>query len=52
MASADVTMIPQNYVSVDSEEASKQLTRLLDTLDENDDVQAVYSNLEESDSAE
>ena len=51
MASADVTMIPQNYVSVDSEEASKQLTRLLDTLDENDDVQAVYSNLEESDSA-
>ena len=52
MASADVTMIPQNYVSVDSEEASKQLTRLLDTLDENDAVQAVYSNLEESDSAE
>ena len=41
-------MIPQNYVSVDSEEARKQLTRLLDTLDENDDVQAVYSNLEES----
>jgi len=49
MASADVTMIPQNYVKVDDETARKQLARLLDTVDEDDDVQAVYHNLEESD---
>lgn len=52
MASADVTMIPQNYVKVDDETAKKQLTRLLDSLDDDDDVQAVYSNLEEDDSEE
>ena len=52
MASADVTMIPQNYVKVDDETAKKQLTRLLDTLDEDDDVQAVYNNLEDSDDEE
>ena len=49
MASADVTMIPQNYVKVEDETARKQLARLLDTLDEDDDVQAVFSNLEEAD---
>ena len=49
MSSADVTMIPQNYVSLTDETALKQLNRTLDLLDEDDDVQAVYTNLEESD---
>ena len=47
MASADVTMIPQNYVALTDENDLKQLNRTLDLLDEDDDVQAVYTNLDE-----
>ena len=47
MASAEVTMIPQTYVSLTDETALKNLNRILDLLDESDDVQAVYTNLEE-----
>lgn len=46
-ASAEVTMIPQNYVELTDENAIKQLNRTLDLLDENDDVQAVYHNWDE-----
>ena len=47
MAEADVTMIPQNYVAVTDEAVLKNLQRTLDLLDDNDDVQYVYTNLEE-----
>ncbi len=47
MASAEVTMIPQTYVALTDETAIKNLNRTLDLLDESDDVQAVYTNLEE-----
>lgn len=47
MAEADVTMIPQNYVEVTDETALKNLQRTLDLLDDNDDVQYVYTNLSE-----
>lgn len=47
MATADVTMIPQNYVEISDESVLKQLNRTLDLLDEDDDVQAVYTNLDE-----
>ncbi len=47
MASAEVTMIPQNYVSLTSEEDIKKINRILDMLDEDDDVQAVYHNWDE-----
>ena len=47
MASAEVTMIPQRYVKLTDETAIKNLNRTLDLLDESDDVQAVYTNLEE-----
>ena len=47
MASADVTIIPQNYVKVTDETALKGLQRTLDLLDEDDDVQAVYHNWDE-----
>ena len=47
MASPDVTKIPQNYVALTDENALKQLNRTLDMLDEDDDVQAVYTNLDE-----
>ena len=47
MASAEVTMIPQNWVELTDEEAVKNLQRTLDMLDEDDDVQAVYHNWDE-----
>ena len=47
MASAEVTMIPQNYVTLTDENAIKSLNKTLDLLDEDDDVQAVYHNWDE-----
>jgi len=47
MASAEVTKLPQNYVSLTDPDAVKCLQRTLDLLDEDDDVQAVYTNWEE-----
>ncbi len=47
MASAEVTMIPQNYVELTSEEDIKRMNRILDMLDEDDDVQSVYHNWDE-----
>ena len=47
MMSAEVTMIPQNYVDLTDETAVKNLQRTLDLLDEDDDVQAVYHNWNE-----
>ena len=47
MASAEVTMIPQNYVELTDENAVKSLQRTLDLLDEDDDVQEVYTNWDE-----
>ncbi len=44
---AEVTMIPQNYVSLTDEAAVANLQKTLDMLDEDDDVQAVYTNWEE-----
>ncbi|MBE5854049.1 MAG: YebC/PmpR family DNA-binding transcriptional regulator [Lachnospiraceae bacterium] len=49
MVSADVNMIPQNYVELTDSDAIKQLNRTLDLLDEDDDVQAVYHNWAETD---
>ncbi len=47
MASAEVTMIPQTYVELTSEADIKNINRILDMLDDNDDVQEVYHNWEE-----
>ena len=47
MASAEVTMIPQNYVQLTDETALKNLQKTLDLLDDDDDVQAVYHNWDE-----
>ena len=44
MASAEVTMIPQTNVTLTDEEDIKLMTRLLDLLDEADDVQNVHHN--------
>ena len=47
MVSAEVTMIPQNYVELTDETAIKNLNKTLDLLDDDDDVQAVYHNWDE-----
>ena len=46
-AQAEVTMIPQNYVDLTDEAAIKSLQKTLDLLDEDDDVQYVYTNWNE-----
>ena len=47
MVAADVTMIPQTYVELTSEEDIKNITKTLDMLDDDDDVQDVYHNWDE-----
>ena len=47
MADAEVTMIPQTYVELTSEEDIKNIQKTLDLLDEDDDVQDVYHNWDE-----
>ena len=52
MASADVTMIPQTYVTLTDEQDLKNINRTLALLDEDDDVQEVYHNWDEPDEEE
>ena len=47
MADAEITMIPQNYVDLSSQEDIKKMTRILDLLDADDDVQNVYHSWDE-----
>ncbi len=47
MLEAEVTMIPQTWVEVTDEETVKKLNRILDLLDDDDDVQGVYHNWDE-----
>ena len=41
---AEVTMIPQTWVELTDPADIKQMNRILDLLDDDDDVQAVYHN--------
>ena len=47
MMQADVTMIPQTWTEITDEDTVKKLNRILDLLDDDDDVQAVYHNWDE-----
>jgi len=44
--SADLTLLPKTTVSVEDEGAAKKLVRLMDALEDNDDIQAVYANFD------
>ena len=44
--SAEVQMIPQNTVAIEDPEVLKSVQKLLEMLDDNDDVQEVYHNAE------
>ena len=47
VADADVRMIPQNWITLKDEEDVKKMQRILDLLDDDDDVQAVYHSWDE-----
>ncbi|MCF0143268.1 MAG: YebC/PmpR family DNA-binding transcriptional regulator [Parasporobacterium sp.] len=47
MMDAEISMIPQTYVDVTDEDAIKNINRILDALDEDDDVQEVFHNWNE-----
>ena len=47
MVNAEVTMIPQNWVTLSDEEDIKKMNRILDLLDAEDDVQNVYHSWDE-----
>ena len=47
--SAELTRIPQNTVEVTDEKTAEQILKLLDKLEEHDDVQNVYANFDISD---
>lgn len=47
MEQAEVTMIPQTYVTLTSEDDVKNIQKTLDLLEEDDDVQDVYHNWDE-----
>jgi YebC/PmpR family DNA-binding regulatory protein len=44
--SAELTMLPKTTVAVEDESEAKKILRLIDQLEENDDVQEVYANFD------
>ena len=49
MAEANIAWVPQNRVEIDDLKKAGQVMRLLDQLEDHDDVQKVYSNFDISD---
>ena len=47
-ASAEIDMVPQTYVKLDNEDDIKNMEKLIDLLEDNDDVQNVYHNWEQA----
>jgi YebC/PmpR family DNA-binding regulatory protein len=44
--SAELTMVPKTTIELEDEAAAKKTLRLMDALEENDDVQEVYANFD------
>ena len=42
---AEISMIPQNYIHLEGPDA-KQMMKLYEAIDDNDDVQKVYANFD------
>lgn len=49
---AEVEMVPQNYIRLESTEDMEKMRKLLDNLEDNDDVQSVWHNWENEDEFE
>ena len=43
---ASVAMVPKNIVEITDEKTAKQILRLLESLEDHDDVQNVYANFD------
>lgn len=46
MLSAETGHVPQNTVAIESKDDAKRILKLIDTLEDNEDVQSVYANYE------
>jgi len=46
MESAELNMIPLNTIKIDSEETARKILRLMETLEDHDDVQKVHANFD------
>ena len=46
-AEAAIEMVPQNYIKLTSEDDIKNMTKMIDLMEENDDVQNVWHNWEQ-----
>ena len=44
--SAELSLVPKTTVAIDDEGKARQLMRLIDALEDNDDVQEVYANFD------
>lgn len=49
MMEANIGWVPQNRIEIDNVKKAEQVMRLIDQLEDNDDVQKVYSNFDISD---
>jgi YebC/PmpR family DNA-binding regulatory protein len=47
--SAELTLVPQNSIEITEESEAKKVLRLMDAIDDHDDVQNVYANFDMSD---
>jgi len=43
---AEITMLPQTYVKIEGEKVAGQMMRLMEAIEDNDDVQNVYANFD------
>lgn len=48
IADAEITMLPENYIELQGDNADK-MNKMIDLLEDNDDIQAVYTNFEMKD---
>jgi YebC/PmpR family DNA-binding regulatory protein len=46
LENAELTMVPKTTIEIDEESQAKKILRLIDALEENDDVQEVYANFD------
>lgn len=44
--SSEIAMIPQNYIAIEDVKTAEQILKFMDTIDDQDDVQKVYSNFD------
>ncbi len=51
-SSAEITMVPQTMVTLTDEEQIKMMTKLIENLEDNDDVQNIYHNWDAPDEEE